>query len=188
MFVLLVGLTGVVAGCGKKDKDGGRGGGGGGSSDADRTAVQGTWTIIKVEFPEGEKAPPEDFFKDIEITIKDNLITVPSPIDKTPGYAVFSNDASRSPREVDFTVSDEKGNSKPSKEFEGFDEKTNQPKFKEGPPRKGRGIYKIEGDTLMIAVGMSPKDGPRPAEFKPVAPKKGDKDEDGVVVVHLKKK
>jgi hypothetical protein len=52
------------------------------------------------------------------------------------------------------------------------------------PAETVKGIYKFEGDNLVIA--FSPPNQPRPTEFKPVAEEKG-KPDNGVFVMTFKK-
>ena len=55
----------------------------------------------------------------------------------------------------------------------------------EKKPQTARGIYKLDGGTLTLALGMA-DDAPRPTEFKASAP--GPDGKGAVVVVTLKKK
>ena len=173
-FSALIAFVGFAAGCGKKP-DGTPSGG----SD-DKAAVQGEWAVLKVDTGEKDGAFIEEMMKEATITVKDNLITAGQPKgmggkDEQSGYATFTMDSSKSPKEIQFTKADANGAPKPSK--------------KEGRSETVRGIYKLEGGTITIAIAMSEKQA-RPTEFKSVMPKDGGgaDDPDGVIVLQLKKK
>jgi uncharacterized protein (TIGR03067 family) len=180
-FALLAGLASLAAGCGKKD------GGGGGSSEEDLAALQGTWEIVRIDVPEGEEVASPDVFKTVEYTVKGNLITATEVGERKPGYAIFTLDASKSPRELDLTGADENGNPVPSKEYDGGDPATGKSRYKEGPPPRVHAIYKIEGDTLMVAARKR-FGAPRPTDFRPATPELGEHIYDWVAVIHLRKK
>lgn len=135
----------------------------------DQALVQGEWVIASVETPDedGRKAPAE--LKDILIVVKGNRITATHAKEKGGVAALFALDPTKNPKEVDapevFVT-------------EGHEERA--------MPMPGRGIYKFEGDELVIALAVSmgkDKDLPRPTEFKAKAGGRS-----GVIVVHLKKK
>lgn len=201
-FGLLIALTGFTMGCGKKDKEGGGGGGSGESKTStgsipadDKAALQGKWKLAKydMEDPPSEKENP---FKDVihqvlthtEITIKENLIAavVTGEKDLKPRYFTFAINPSKSPKELDLTEADEKGTPKPTKKYEGFDAKSGKMKETNGPPETHPGIYKLEGEMLVVALGMG-TNATRPTEFKASTAKdKKDKSHD-VIVLYFKK-
>jgi uncharacterized protein (TIGR03067 family) len=191
-LALLVGLIAFAAGCGKSAPTSQDGSGPPNPASADgedKAAMQGTWGVAKFEMdvPPSEKDlfDVRGMMQSLEITIKDNLVTPVLKKEKDAGkdtFFVLTLNSSRSPKEVDLTESDEKGTPKPSKKFE-FDPVTKQGMTTDGPPEVIRGIYKFEGDTLVVALGMG-KTASRPTEFKPSTTQ----GKAGVVVFHFKKK
>jgi len=197
-FILLAVLMAFAVGCKKKSEDtggGGDAGGTGGGSTLEQTRVQGTWEIEKLDILfSDEPQPPESekFFDAIKaelqkasITIKDNqiIVTPPNPKD-SPKTATFTLDATKSPKWVDASESEK---DQPKKATATTSK--SPPPTKEEKPEKALGIYKFEGEKLVVAFGMA--GAPRPTEFKAVAPKKGaktEKESGMVAVVYLKKK
>jgi uncharacterized protein (TIGR03067 family) len=166
-FLFLGALTALTIGCGKKTA----------STDEkpagpdDKAALQGKWVIVKVEVPPGEAAPPAEAFKDVEISVRDNLVRITKGGEAEAFHAVFTLDGGKSPKELDLTESDEHGN----------------PEARTLPTGKGKAmmaIYKLDGETLVIAAPPKPGEA-RPTEFQPT-PRTPDR-KGGVGVVHLKK-
>jgi len=190
-------LAGLTVGCGKKDKDlvGGGDGSTGGATTDEKVALQGKWSAVRLEVafaPDSTqelvkrlKHDQDELVANGELFIKDNLIAATVLKENSPSYVVFAIDASKSPKEVDLVAADEKGTPQP--EYTNPTRSTAKRDFKEVPPTKVHGIYKLDGDTLMVAVALG-KDAQRPKEFKPVAPKRWNDESGGVVVLHLKKK
>jgi len=145
---------------------------GSGCGKKDDQKVQGTWTISNLDFPESEGKGGEfvkEMVKDVEVTISGDQITITSKGESKPGKLRYTYDSGKSPKTVDITEVLE-GDKKPD---------------------TGLGIYKLEGDTIVLAVSFGKgKDGaaPRPTEFKASMEKKGTPDEYGVVVVTLTRK
>jgi uncharacterized protein (TIGR03067 family) len=187
-FFLLAVLTGFAVGCSKSkptpapppnpDPDQVT------ASSSDKDRAQGTWVIEKVDMP-GEAVYLDDL-KKISGTIKGTLLTVTIPQDNEKEHLVIGFDDSRSPKEVDLTNSNEKGDTAAVR-F-GATGKEGKIVPVERPRKKMLGIYKFEGDTLVVAV--SPPGAPRPTEFKGARRKPGvpEADSGQVVVVYLKKK
>jgi hypothetical protein len=61
-FVALVGVIGLLAGCGSSS-------GGGAPSLHHKDRVQGTWKSDRVEVAEGEKTPPDEDWKNMEFAV-----------------------------------------------------------------------------------------------------------------------
>jgi uncharacterized protein (TIGR03067 family) len=160
-FAVLFGAVALATGCGKKDEPSS------GGAD-DKARVQGSWVVTRVELPETDAKTQSKIgeeIQNIQVTVKDGTITATIPREREPGYATFTFDPSKSPKEVDFTETDKEG------------------RKSERADATMPGIYKLDGDTIVIAVQIE-KGGPRPNDFKPSASpdKKG-----GVIVVHAKK-
>lgn len=178
-FALLFGAVVSAAGCGNSGGPTGanRGGGGPGGGD-DQSRFQGTWTITKFEFPpdmaEDKKKDTEEGLKDVEVVISGEQVTGLVP--KKPGSpekdtikGTFKLDPAKTPKEIDVTGSPEG----------------------KGAPTTLVGIYKFDGDALVVAIAVSVgSDAPvaRPGEFKPVTEKKNEREGRRVVLIHLKKK
>ena len=170
----LTALAAMILACGgttteKRDPD---------PNPSDQAALQGTWKVHKVEFPEGAKdfdgilmQSTEPFYRSLRFNVTNNVVTIRTPKDDPQekdlllGMVVLSLDASKSPKEVDFTPRDEKGNPAPGK-------------------NPVRGIYKFEGGILVVALGPI-----RPVEFRPLMVKKNPEfvGDHAIAVLHLKK-
>lgn len=183
----------LAAGVGSADPAGGQ------KSPSDKlvaeevASAQGTWVLAKAELPDNIKPLPDEVMKGIEATIKNNLLTLslPSRSGGNPRieYVVLVLDPSKSPRHVDTINSDEKGSTEPVKS-RGLG-KDGIERISERPRERFAGIYKIEGDMVIVALATEPG-APRPTDFKPAAPKdpKGTTvaDRSSVIVVHIRKK
>lgn len=152
----------AIAGCGKDKPSSG-----GTEADDLKTLGASKWGIAKIDSGD-DKGPPAGFFDTLAIEVKGSLAIAKD--DGQEKHGTLKLDPAKSPREIDITQADKDG--KPAGD---------------GPDRPAetvKGIYKFEGDTIVIAVA-SPKV-PRPTEFKAVAPEKGNSDS-GVFVVTFKK-
>jgi uncharacterized protein (TIGR03067 family) len=141
----------------------------GGCQKSDRQLAQGEWAIAFVESPDGAPGPGE-VLKDLAVVVKGDRISITHTTSKERVSALFTLDPTKDPKELDAPevfVS-----------REGADEVT--------APVAGHGIYKFEGDELVIAMSVGVgKDQPRPTEFKPSVSL--DKNRT-VLVFHLKRK
>jgi uncharacterized protein (TIGR03067 family) len=107
----------------------------GGDAKKELEAMQGKWSITKIEESTG-KAPPEDSIKEFVVTVKEDVMKV------THGSSAavvlkIKLDTTKDPKTIDFT-------------------------HMEGPD-KGKtelGIYKLEGDTWTYCVADIGKDRP----------------------------
>lgn len=133
----------------------------------DQAALQGRWRVTKLELPEGvpdrdglAKAAPG-----VELTVTGNRVTGRGPKEKEARTVVFRLDPTKSPRAIDLTVADEKG-------VAGKGEPT------------VLGIYRLDGDTAVIAATVLSPEPRRPKEFRPVA---SEKEAWIVVVAHLQR-
>ena len=184
--VLLVSLVGLAAGCGKKPR---RVNGDDGNSPAeDLTAMQGDWEVerLEVEYPPEEPTISErrereklkEKLKAVQIHVEGNMVKITTPPRKTPQYAVATLVRSDPYRSMDLVPSDSKGTPE-------FPEVRDARGKLERPALVFLAIYKLEGDTMVVAFGGGGGIAVRPTEFKAVPPngKLG-----GVWVFHLKRK
>lgn len=164
------------------------------SAVSDRDRAQGTWTVVKVEWPEADKrhAPSQEEIDATLMTIKGDRITI--TLDgKTEdlSHVFFTEDATKTPRQINLVATDGPNSREPSKHKTygvGKDGKAVVLSEVARPPLKA--IYKFEGATLVLALPIDP-DAARPTEFKPAMVKLPENRgglESPVVVVHLKKK
>jgi uncharacterized protein (TIGR03067 family) len=151
------------------------------SAKTDEERLQGKWEFLKVEVPEGasRKVDGQDldtFLKSVEIEVDDRVIR--GKINKITMTGTFRLDSTKSPKQIDITETDAKG------------EPTRHPTTKEIEPIE-LAIYKFDGETLVIAAQQR-RGGPnRPTGFIPVKKneKAGKIDEfSAVIVFYLKKK
>lgn len=169
----------LAVGCGKKDGGGAGGGGGGGAGGSDDNArFQGSWAVASVDAPGDGPLPLKEIFADTVFTVSGNSVKLDTK-GKTDGQAVIKLDASKSPKEIDLTESDEKGTTDPRKTI--ITVRDGKPEYRETPRETFKGVYKFEGDALV--VGLGGPGSPRPTEFKPSGDKK-----DSVIVITFKKK
>jgi uncharacterized protein (TIGR03067 family) len=181
-FALLATLIGLVAGCGKTQPTPS------GSGDPapapaphpvakddpkaapDKERAQGVWVPVKLEGLPPEEVPFESALKAAVVSLKGDLLTISPGVERLDELRfVVSVDATKSPAWLDLTESDKEGRPTPRKEV-------------------ALGIYKFEGDHLVVAIAEPGV--PRPSEFKAVPPKPGlsDKASGLVLLVHLRKK
>jgi uncharacterized protein (TIGR03067 family) len=186
--ILVVVLIVSVVGCRKKPDSSGGGPTAepqllGESASKDSALAQGAWQVTKVELGEPE-GPSETDLREITVVFKDNLITVSLGKGARQRHAVFTLDTTHSPKWFDVTESNERGGTAPVRSLAtqrgGKDFESQRPKSK--------GLYKFDGDQLILAMGEP--DGPRPTDFKPMPKKRGNPGQDTrqIVVVYLKKK
>jgi uncharacterized protein (TIGR03067 family) len=150
-------LTACASGC-KKPPD-------------DKTLAQGEWTVVAVDFPESAPADErqEDALKDVAVVVQGDRVTITHPKEKESIAASFTLDPMKTPKELDITDVTVSGGGE-----------------EEQKSAHTRGIYKFEGDELVLALTLgNGKDFPRPTEFSPSADKANRR---GVFVFHLKKK
>jgi uncharacterized protein (TIGR03067 family) len=149
-MLALLSLT-PVFGCGKKDTTVATGSGGNAPSvpqknEPESQSIEGTYLITGIDF-NGEKMPDEDFKKEPEaertVTIKGNKFV--GSMGAGSKEEQFKIDNTKTPAEIDFTST-----------------------VPGGKTRKQLGIFKLEGDTLTIAVNNDPQQPPkdRPKGFK----------------------
>lgn len=195
-FSLLIAFLAFAMGCGSKpDATGGDKGGPSGGPADDKSALQGSWKVIKLdmgdETDEFSKKIAEDI-KTATFTVKGDIVTANDPKGKEgPAHLRMTLDPGKSPKQIDFLPVDEKGVPKPNK-LQSVDS-AGKVISKDVPPEPTLCIYKLEGDTLVVAVpvGFGLGKSARPAEFKARVPKdkrKGEGDKESMIVLfHLKK-
>jgi uncharacterized protein (TIGR03067 family) len=128
----------------------------------DLTKVQGKWGIADALAAGDEPKPPPELLSSVTFMIEGDRLRVEPGRGRTV-YAQLKIDPSKSPKEVDFITTDEKGKPEtmPPTTF-----------MKNMPPPPVRdpvkAIYKFEGDQLIVAFPTDPRL-PRPTEFQPKA-------------------
>jgi uncharacterized protein (TIGR03067 family) len=105
----------------------------------DADRVQGTWQVLKV-IDDGEEATAKEL-KGAQVTVSKNRIRFNVPGMSFRTEAKFTLDPSREPKHFDLRDGD----------------------------TTYQGIYRVEGDTLTIAMHMVLSRSTRPSEFKSVA-------------------
>lgn len=119
---------------------------------ADKEKFHGVWKIESIDTGE-EKGPPREIFEKMRLGFTgDRLYMYQSDTEYQTGSFVI--DPTQSPRHITLTQFDDKG----------------EPRQVRGEVKKDLGIYKLDGDKLMLAV-LEGK-GDRPKEFKAVPWKK----------------
>ncbi|MCI0703082.1 MAG: TIGR03067 domain-containing protein [Planctomycetia bacterium] len=153
----------------------------------DQARMQGTWLVEKFEILPEDEIPPPDELKQVSGIVKGNVITIEFEGKEHKEHAVFALDVNKSPKWIDVTEANAKGEVAPPKKV-GVTHKSGKIEYREQAPEKMLGIYKFDGDKLVLAFG--PDGAPRPTEFKAVPRRKDvdEKDSGLVVVVYLKKK
>lgn len=156
----------------------------------DSAAVQGRWKVSKMEASPKLGLPPEfgeSLADSVSVLINDNRLTITSRLDggdlPSKKYALIKLDSARTPRGVELT--DATATFEPLRTLP----TTKSATVKDYPPVVVSGIYKFEGETLLVAFPTWNK-GDRPTEFKPTDPKKPDgntAERSAVVVLHLTK-
>jgi uncharacterized protein (TIGR03067 family) len=153
-FFLLVGLAAAV-GCGGKTATTSTGSPDGASAEDDQDAVQGTWKVTKVDFPEGMSVPSQVDVDKATFVVEGNHVKV-SQEGKPARYLTFEAYQGGTPKRVTFTPTGEK-----------------LTPTQAAAAAKGKqilqaytGIYKLDGGTLVIAV-PSHAGGKLPTAFKP---------------------
>jgi uncharacterized protein (TIGR03067 family) len=143
----------------------------------DKARLQGEWTIAAIETPEmpnGEQRAM-DQFKELSVTIEGDRATIRHPTVQARLTVFFTLSAAKTPKEVDTT------NGELTHENEGRRERDADAQLD-----PARGIYKFEGDELVLALPVGRgRDLPRPTEFKPALVTEP---AHAVIVFRLKKK
>ncbi|HEX4610797.1 MAG TPA: TIGR03067 domain-containing protein, partial [Urbifossiella sp.] len=133
---------------------------------AELAKFRGDWVITKIVPPPGEPAPPEAVLKSVTIEVRDNRVTAvitQGGDEPRREYALLKLDPTKTPNHIDLTGAD-----KTHTPFGGLPTagKSKAPL----PPPVMSGLYKFEGDALVVAFPTEPELG-RPGGFNPVAPK-----------------
>lgn len=157
-LLLLAGLVATAVGCGKSSTPS-AGTPDGTSTVDDNAAVQGAWKITKVDFPPGMTVPSGIDVDKTTFVVEGKVVKVTQE-GKPAQYLVFSAYQAGNPKRVTFAPSDATGKPTP-------------PPPSKGPPvEMAFGcIYKLEGDTLTIAL-PSYAGGKLPNQFTPAAAEK----------------
>jgi uncharacterized protein (TIGR03067 family) len=163
------------------------------SAVSDRDRAQGAWKVAKLEWPNGTRPPMSpEMTEHVTVTVAGDRATLTMKGDENDSlYVVFTEDAGKAPRQVNFIATDGPNSREPRKHKTYGVGKDGKPvvisEFAH-PPLKA--IYKFEGDALIVALPVDP-DSDRPTEFKPAMVKlpenRGGLDST-IVVIHLKKK
>ena len=153
--------------------------------------AQGTWLLVKAELPPNDRLPSPIDLKQIEGTVKGNLLAITIKDEQSRHFFVISVDPTTNPKQIELIESSSVGDTKP-RELRSTG--PSQPVLRTTPRNRFAGIYKVDGETLVVAWASMPG-GPRPTEFKAKDALKtvGDRnattaDLSGVKVVYLRKK
>ena len=191
-FCALVGALAV--GCGKKAEGPDEPVSGSGSTaPSDRDRAQGVWKVTKLECPKGAMGWL-DGVKKATVTIEGDLVTVATTVTLEGHHYsgdnefYFAFEELKAPR-VNVIVTRDKGVRTPRTQTTPTIDKDGQRIQKEVPIPPLRGIYKFDGETLVVAIAVEPG-AERPTVFEPgrVNVPEGLGNESVVLVVHLKKK
>lgn len=150
-------MIAFVVGCGKPPE----------SAGDDLAALQGAWTVSDIETGDCEDEQFKEVFKNATIRVKEDVVTL--TVKRAGGgekneYAKITLDAAKSPKELEAVDADEQGKPKPTTKLE-RNAKTGKIETREGPPDSARAIYKLNGDTLTLAISFD-KNGSRPTDFR----------------------
>lgn len=186
-FTIAAGLVGFSAVTGqppgKADK----------SPAAELAKFRGDWAVTKIDLPPGLPDIPADemakVLKGVAVSITDNRITVHVRIPGEPPetkHMLVKVDPTPTPAHIDLVLATEKFEPRRALSTSAKKGAKSEPL----PIAPLKGIYKFEGDGLVLALPAEPEFG-RPAAFKTVAPKnlKGNAAEGAfVALVYLSKK
>jgi uncharacterized protein (TIGR03067 family) len=141
----------------------------GGCQKSDKQLAQGEWVIASIESSDERQDVDTERVKELVLAVQGNRMRVTHATEKFQVSGLFTLDPTKTPKELNvpevFLMHD------------GKEETLRAP---------GRGIYKFEGDELVIALTLGDlKDPARPTEFKPSASADG---RQKVLVFHLKRK
>jgi uncharacterized protein (TIGR03067 family) len=138
----------------------------------DLELLAGKWGIVKVDVVNSNSAPPADLLESQVFEVRGSRVIVKNEGDRNQEL-IIKLDTTKSPKEIDISSSDKDGKSQQTMK-EADNKNTNSAKA----------IYKLEDDTLVVAISMP--ENPRPSEFKPVKLQK-DKNDGNTVVMTFKK-
>jgi uncharacterized protein (TIGR03067 family) len=155
-------------------------------ADADLAALQGEWVVTKIDAPPGlPKVAPADLEK-LSARVSGSVLTLVFGEDgmrSSVAHFLVGLDGAASPKQVTITMSDWKGRPLGAKAY--ATAKADPTKFRDFAPEVFAGIYKLDGDKLVVAA--TPRaEGARPTTFSPAAAK-GGKDA-GAAVLYLARK
>lgn len=167
----------------------------GSSEPSDRDRAQGVWKVTKLEWPKDSGALAWlDGIKSATVKVEGNLVTVATTV-PTAGEA-FSGDSEfsfafeelKAPR-VNLISTAGPGTRTPRTRTTFTVTKDGERVPKEVPVPPLRGLYKFEGEVLVVAVAVEPgADRPTVFEAGRVKVPEGLGNESAVLLVHLKKK
>ena len=186
-FALAAGLVSVTTLTGQPTADKGK------RTDPDLAALQGDWVMTKVEMPPGRdnNVPPAEFLKTVGVSIRGDLLTIQPPAEggktEPPLSARLVLNSGKSPRQADITPLDQKG--QPRRRI-AYSTAKGGKAIDYGPSPAVTAIYKLEGDTLVVAAPMG-EESTRPTAFKAVPPRNPKSflaDDQGIGVVYLARK
>jgi uncharacterized protein (TIGR03067 family) len=179
-FALAAGLVGFAQLHGQPPADKAK------KTDADLAAIQGDWAVTKIDTPPVlPKVAPATLEK-LSARVSGSVLTLVIGEDQmrsNVAHFLVDLDAGVSPKQVTITMSDWKGRPLGAKAY--ATNKADPTKFRDFAPEVFAGIYKLDGDKLVVAT--TPRaEGARPTAFTP-AGAKGGKDA-GAVVLYLARK
>ncbi len=157
VFTIAAGLVGFSSATGQPPDKAAK-------ADPDLERLQGEWVVTGLELPPDHEVPPPEFLKGLSITVRGSLVmarlTRPDGKAGEPAYHLIALDSTKTPRTLDTINSDEKARALRLHTIEEGGRKVDA-----GPWYTSRGIYKFEGDKLVICASDN-AGAPRPTEFK----------------------
>jgi len=152
-FLMLAASLAFTMGCGKKD--------GGASASNDQDKLQGVWKVVEFDSGSPGEGMPKEIVEKMRLAFKgDKLYFFESAEEFQPASYVV--DVKQDPRHLNTIKLDDKGQPQKSIDFK-------DGKMSEGPAKADLGIYKFDGDKLVVAMGDNSN---RPKDFKAVPEKK----------------
>jgi uncharacterized protein (TIGR03067 family) len=157
----------------------------------DRTKLQGTWVVSKVEWPADlspRAHPPKEALDALTVTVAGDRVTLdPGEKGGPKAFALLKENAGKSPRELDIMAVKGPESREPYviELLGNRDGKVVVVDSRPVPPWKA--IYRFDDDQLVVAVPLAGRV-PRPTEFKPAKVTVGDSVEPVMVVTLTRKK
>ena len=158
----------------------------------DLASFQGTWVAANVEWHEGFQLLPKEDPHLLEGVVQGHLFTVINLQSEriwSKKYFSLALDATKMPKTIDLIDTDNTGSITPKIHFPSTSISGGAVRS-ESLPRRRLGIYRIDGQTITIAIALQ-SGVTRPTEFKPIPraiEQEGERILPKVIVIHLQKK
>ncbi len=140
------------------------------TADPDLAAIQGEWTITKLDLPGDRPAPPADYLKRIGVSVKGDIVTLQPPAEgdrpERPAHLRLVLDSKKTPRQADVTPLDDKGQVRRRIVYSTAKGGT---AADYGPMLPVPAIYKVDSGTLVVCAPLGEED-TRPVAFKAAPP------------------